>query len=119
MRTISKTKNETLECGLTQDEFVERATALAAVCLDIESEGGRQSLIKADMKAQLARLEAEQSRLTLVVTRRAEPREVPVTVYADDDHGVAVTIREDTGEIVRQRDLEPTERQLSLPDVGA
>jgi hypothetical protein len=116
MRVLVKTKTEQLECHLTTDEFLERAMALAVTCQDIENEDGRQSLIKADMKAQLAKLEAEQSRLTLIVTRKAEPRETQVTVYADDEKGEALTIREDTGEIIRRRTLEPRERQLPLPE---
>lgn len=115
MRTLIEGKTEQLECHLTTEEFLDRATALAVVCQDITREDGRQSQIKADMKAQLSRLEAEQSRLTLVVTRKAEPREVRVTTFADDDKAEAMTVRDDTGEVIRRRALDLSERQLTLP----
>lgn len=116
MRVLVQTKPETLECRLSHDEFLDRARALAEACQDIESEEGRQTQVKADLKAQMTRLEAERSRLSLIVTRKAEPRETPTTIYADDARGLAITIREDTGEVVRQRELTPNERQLPLPE---
>jgi hypothetical protein len=119
MRILIKAKPEQLECHLTSDEFIDRANALGLCCQDIEREDDRQAQIKADMKAQLAKLEAERSRLTLVVTRKAEPRDVKVTLYADDNTGEAITIREDTGEIIRRRPLDSKERQLPLPMPGA
>lgn len=114
MRVLSK-KIEQLECQLTEDEFKARASALAAACQDVHREEERQAQMKASMKAETARLESERSRLTLVVARRAEIRDVQVRVEADDEHAEAVTTREDTGEVVRRRALELHERQPNLP----
>lgn len=113
-RILVKDKVQHLSCALTDEEFMLRAHHLAVVCQDIESEEGRQSQIKADMKAALAKLEAEQSRLTLIVARKAEVREVLVDVLADDAVGEAITVRQDTGEIINRRQLDPSEKQLPL-----
>lgn len=116
MRILSKA-TESLECHLTDEEFQARASSLAAACQDVGREENRQAQLKADMKAQMARIEAERSRLTLIVARKAEPRDVPVRLEADDEKAEAITFREDTGEIIRRRALELHERQLSLPHV--
>jgi hypothetical protein len=113
-RMLVANKAQQLSCALTDDEFMLRARHLALVCQDIESEEGRQSQIKADMKAALAKLQAEQSRLTLIVARKSEVREVLVDIIADDLAGEAITVRQDTGEIIHRRQLEPAERQLPL-----
>jgi hypothetical protein len=113
-RVLVANKTQLLTCPLTDEEFMLRAHHLALVCQDIENEEDRQSQIKADMKAALAKLEAEQSRLTLIVARKAEVRDVLVDIIADDVAGEAITVRQDTGEIIHRRQLEPAERQLPL-----
>lgn len=118
MRVLSDRMTDQLSCVLTDEEFMARARHLALVCQDIESEEDRQTQIKADMKAAMTKLDAEQSRLSLIVARKAEVRDVPVCVMADDENGEAVTVREDTGEIIKRRKLEPSERQLPLPNLG-
>ena len=115
MRVLIDRFQEQLPCNLTDEEFVERARHLALVCQDIESEGSRQTQIKANMKATLTKLEAEQSRLSLIVSRKSEVRDVACSVVADDDKGEALTFRSDTDEVIRRRPLEPNERQLPLP----
>lgn len=115
MRTLAEGKTEELECLLTSDEYANRANALAQVCQDVEGENIRQAQVKAGMKAELSRLEAERSRFTLIVARKAEPRAVRVMTYADDEKAEALVIREDTGEIIRRRALSLEERQPVLP----
>lgn len=116
MRVLNR-KTEQLECHLTAEEFDERAKGLAQACQDVGREEGNQAQIKADMKARMAALEADRSRLSLVVSRRAEVRDVRVRIEADDAKAEAITIREDTGEIVKRRALELHERQTKLADV--
>ena len=113
-RLLVKGRTELLSCQLTDEEFMLRAHHLALVCQDIENEGDRQSQIKADMKAAMSKLEAEQSRLSLIVARKAEVRDVLVDVLADDMIGEAITVRQDTGEIIGRRKLQPNEQQLPL-----
>ncbi len=114
MRILAEATEE-LECALTTDEFLDRANSLAQACQDIEREDSRQTQIKAGMKATLAKFESEQSRLSLIVTRKAEPREVRIKTFADDDTAEALTVRDDTGEVIRRRALALNERQVVLP----
>jgi hypothetical protein len=116
MRLLSK-KTDQLECHLTPEEFSLRSSSLAAACQDVAREMERQTQMKAAMKAELARLESERSRLVLIVSRRAELRDVMVRLEADDEKAEAVSVREDTGEIIRRRALEMHERQPNLPGV--
>ena len=113
-RLLVKGRTEQLSCHLTDEEFMVRARDLALVCQDLEGEADRQSQIKADMKAAMTKLEAEQSRLSLIVARKAEVRDVLVDVLADDMMGEAITVRQDTGEIINRRKLLASEQQLPL-----
>lgn len=113
-RFLIEGRTEQLSCHLTDEEFVMRAHHLALVCQDLEGEADRQSQIKADMKAAMAKLEAERSRLSLIVARKAEVRDVLVDILADDLAGEAITVRRDTGEIIGRRKLQPNEQQLPL-----
>jgi hypothetical protein len=114
MRELSE-KTESLLTHLTNDEFVDRATALARSVQDIEALEDRQADTKAQMKAEMTSLESERGRLGLIVARKAELREVRVKLYAEDFSGIAIYVRADSGEEVRRRPLEDRERQPDLP----
>ena len=110
-----RTRSEQLPCELSPTEFMDRATALARVVADITSEDDRQSSVKAEMKAALTALEAEQARLSLIVTRRAEPRAVTVEDWPLFANGLVEVVRADTGAIIRTRPMSEDERQQCLP----
>ena len=112
------THTETLLTPLTDAEWTQRANALARACQDIGSLEAKHADMKAQMKADLTRLEAERDRLALIVNRKAENREVAVTAYADYTRAEVSYVREDSGEIVRTRPMDDKERQTPLPMEG-
>jgi hypothetical protein len=114
MRVLS-TGTERLMTRLTPHEFEDRAEGLARAVQDVATEEARHADVKAQLKADLTKLEAERDRLTSVVSRRAELREVPVRLLADLEMGEALLVRDDSGEVVRRRPLTEAERQEPLP----
>lgn len=115
LRLVSDRNVESLSCPLTDEEFSDRSSQLARVCEAIDNLEDAQKQQKAAMKAEQARLEADRSALAMAVRRKAETRDVQVSEFADDDSGFMLTIRADTGEIVRKRRLTMDERQIPLP----
>lgn len=108
-------ETRSLPVRLTAEEFNARAAALAETCTKIEIEDTRQTNLKAQLKADMARLEAEQSKLAHIVARREEYREVPVDWMYDGKRGIVELSRRDTGEIVETRPATDKDRQLALP----
>jgi cell pole-organizing protein PopZ len=106
---------KTLACKLTEDDFDERAKALAEVCQEIVAEESRGADVKAQLKARITQLEARRNELSIVVARREEMRQVGVETLADFDRGQAIEVRTDTLKILSQRPLTEGERQAHLP----
>lgn len=106
-----------LPCKLTDVEFLERSRSLATVTNDIGTETKRQAEAKAEMKAKLAVLEAQQARLASVVSRSEEYRDVEVSIEPDDIALCVRTYRTDTGECIEERPMQEHERQRVLPGV--
>jgi hypothetical protein len=106
---------EHLACPLTDEEFADRAKALAETCQEIQAEESRAADIKAQLKARLTGLEARRNELSIVVGRREENRDVPVEMRADLDTGQALKVRTDTMKILSSRPLTDNERQQHLP----
>lgn len=100
---------------LSEGEFVERAVTLADVLQAIADLEGEQEATRKEQKAQMSALEAKRTELTGVLRRKQEPREVAVEVIADDDTGMTTAIRLDTGEVLWERQMYDSERQLELP----
>lgn len=109
------TETRSLPVRLTDDELMTRAGELAEACAKVELEESRQANLKAQLKADLARLEAERSKLTHIVAQRAEYRDVPVVEDYDPVRGVVETVREDTGAVIATRPATDADRQLLLP----
>lgn len=103
----------TLPCKLNPTEFVDRAQQLAKTTEDIGSEMARAESMKSQLKAALAELEARRSRLSAVVARGEELREVEVEVVIDYDKGTTYSVRQDTGEFFDERKLRADEAQVS------
>ncbi len=104
-----------LSCNLTQSELIDRGASLAATIEDLASEESRQESEKREMKARLARIESERSRLASVVSRRAELRDVQTEEIINFQSGRVETVRMDTGEIFHDRPIRDEERQEALP----
>lgn len=104
-----------LSCKLTDEEFRDRASNLAATLEDIKAEDSRHEMLKREMKSALSALEARRDVLALTVSRRSEMREVEVEDQANDKTGMVDRIRMDTGEIVLTRVMNDQERQIPMP----
>lgn len=106
---------KTLSVKLTDDEFNDRAHALAEVCQEIQTEEKRATDQKTQMKARMTQLEARRSELTSIVAAGEEMRQVECKVFADFEHSQAVECRLDTMKILTARPLTDNERQTHLP----
>ena len=107
-------ERESLLCTLTVHEYMARAAALARAVQDVKSEQDHQTEQKAKMKSTLTKFEGERDRLTMVVSRKAEARDVRVLGKPDYDMGLLRYYRTDTGEEIRSRSLTEFERQRPL-----
>lgn len=106
-----------LPCQLTDKEFLERSRSLASVTNDIATETARQVDVKAQMKARLAGLLAQQSRFASAVSRGEEDRDVEVEIEHDENALAVRTWRTDTHELIDERPMREDERQRVLPGV--
>ena len=104
-----------LPCKLSNEELLERGQQLGAVTQDIADEEARQVSIKQELKARLTELESQRMQLATQITRREEMREVEIVPERDYTLAKYYEIRQDTGEVVKERPLTPEERQLGLP----
>lgn len=112
--TKVRTETRSLAVRLTDAEFIERATALAKVNQDIGVEEDRQVDLKSQMKAQLTMLDSQRAKLSSVVARREEVRDVVCDVHHDYDRGFVEVVRQDTGESISVRPMTDAERQMQL-----
>lgn len=115
MSTLLKTITRNLPCRLSDDELRQRGDALAETCQELHAEEQRQTDVKAQMKARMTELEAKQTRLSIVISRREEYRDVPCDQFGDTVRGTVDIVRRDTAEVVETRPMTDSERQQSLP----
>lgn len=113
-----KREVRSLPCTLTEAEFLERSRGLANVTNDIATEEARQVEVKAEMKARLAVLTAQQAKLASAVSRGEEYRDVEVLVEFDENALLVRSVRSDTGALVDERPMTESERQRVLPGVA-
>lgn len=104
-----------LPCRLTEGELLARADDLSVVVQETTAEEGRQTDVKAQMKARLTELDARKTRLAITIGRKEEYRDVEVEHLADLQAGTVSVIRTDTGESIETRPMTEQERQTSLP----
>ncbi|MCE5310751.1 MAG: hypothetical protein LLG20_24185 [Acidobacteriales bacterium] len=102
---------EQLTCVMTDAEVMERGEQLARAIELMESAESRKKAAARDEKAK----EALASTLKLAILYRQEVRNVMCRQVPDFETGRVAIIREDTGALVRQRDLTSGERQMLLP----
>ena len=110
-----KTVMRSVPCRLTDAELLTRADELSVVVQETTAEEGRQTDIKAQMKARLTELAARKTRLALTIGRKEEHRDVDVAHVADLQAGTVTVVRTDTGEAMETRLMTDDERQDSLP----
>lgn len=106
-----------LSTKLTDPEKLERGLSLARVIEDFRTEEMKQEAMKREMKFVLAGLEAERNRLSAIVSRGEELRDVEVEERADYSIAEYVRQRMDTGEVLERRKLRENERQVPMEGV--
>lgn len=99
---------------LTTDELIERGGRLAKLEDVLNEHEAHCESEKRKMKATEAQILAERAFLANVVRNKKEPRQVQVREVANFDTNMLAVIRQDTGEIVRDRPLTAEERQVNL-----
>jgi hypothetical protein len=111
-------KTVPLSTALTDDEQRDRGRQLARTIEDHRNEESRQEGMKREMKFVLAGLEAERDRLSAIVSRGEELRDVEVEERADYSIAEYVRQRMDTGEVLERRKLRENERQVPMEGVS-
>jgi hypothetical protein len=111
---VINTHVEELSCDLTAEEWETRASQLANTEAELEAHTSHELDVKATLKADRARLEAQRTKLAQQVRSHSEIRAVTVQALADFKAGIVSEVREDTGKLVRTRPISPEERQTSL-----
>jgi hypothetical protein len=114
---ILSRKTVPLSTSLTDEEQRDRGRQLARTIEDHRTEESRQEGMKREMKFVLAGLEAERDRLSAIVSRGEELRDVEVEERADYSIAEYVRQRMDTGEVLERRKLRENERQVPLEGV--
>lgn len=104
-----------LPCRLTETELLDRADQLSVVVQETNAEEGRQTDVKAQMKAKLTELDARKTRLAITIGRKEEYRDVEVELVADVQAGTVTIYRMDTSEALETRPMTEQERQAALP----
>ena len=107
-----------LPVALGDDEVRARGEQLADTVqrrntLEIEQAGAKKA-----MKEDLDGVDAEVTKLALIVSERSEVRSVEVEIRANLSIGLAEEVRTDTGEIIRSRPLDEKDKlrsQTGLP----
>lgn len=110
----AKRFSESLVCHLQPDEVAERADRAARLQLEVDSETEQLASTTRASKERTKRLAEEQHRLLDEVRTRQGYRPVECERQADFAAGVLRTVRLDTGEVVRTRQLTAEERQKQL-----
>ena len=90
-----------------------KAKEMAQAIQDASQEEDRQKNIKEQLKAKLSELLAKQTRLSLLVSREEEYRDVEVRSFFNTE-GKVEEVRMDTGEIFATRPPREDERQPRL-----
>jgi len=105
-----------LSCPLEEDELLEFGNELSKVVKEIEAEELTQKAAKSAMKDKLDALADKVSKLATIVKNKAEIRPVEVK-HKLDEHGMVVSVRSDTGEIINTRKAKPSElqRKIDIP----
>lgn len=103
-----------LPCQLTNAELLDRADQLSVVVQETNAEEGRQTDVKAQMKAKLTELDARKTRLAITIGRKEEYRDVEVELMGDVQSGTVTVYRQDTSEAIETRPMSEQERQATL-----
>lgn len=109
-----ETINRTLPCRLSDLEFKDRSSQLAAEMRNLKALMAEDKKIKEGLKEKVKDLTAEIDLLAEQVDTKHERRSVPCDWEFDYPNRLAQLVRQDTGETVSTRKLHPEECQQPL-----
>lgn len=105
---------EQLLCALGEDELRQRGADAARLVSQIDQLDEQRRLAASDYRDRIKELRGKLRELSQAVRERQEERAVPCETEPNYAAGLMVTVRLDTGEIIRSRPLTSSERQGHL-----
>ena len=105
---------ESLKCKLSDDEVRELGIQSARLGSLIRQEEADLTAVKSQFKARIDKFTAERSETDAKINAGWEFRTVECEVIKDYSNTTIRTVRQDTGELVRERTMTIEERQQSL-----
>lgn len=112
---VKRTSSEVLPCVLTQVEMLETARRRAEASKQRKALDAAHAVRKEEMKREVATSDGEMEALDQKLLTGLESRSVVVNEYHDHQGKRVFFIREDTGELLRERAMTQKELQLELP----
>lgn len=112
---VKRTSSEVLPCVLTQVEMLETARRRAEASKQRKSLEAAHAVRKEEMKREVATSDGEMEALDQKLLTGLESRSVVVNEYHDHQGKRVFFIREDTGELLRERAMTQKELQPELP----
>lgn len=115
---ILGTGRASLSCALTESELLDAGQRLAQLQGDLAGHLADVKEAAQSAKTRREHLEDEIANVARSIRRRAVDREISTCVLADYKTNAAITVRQDSAEVLYQRALTPDERQRVLfPDM--
>lgn len=104
-----------LACELSEEEIQLRAQELGVSVVDLDAVNDEKATVMKRFKERLEVIQHRMRRLSKVVQEKREYRMVPcVVAFHTPAQGIKRTVRQDTGEIVREEPMTEGERQDNL-----
>jgi len=113
--TLLYSESRYLPVKLTPSELLDRVDQLSETFRLAGQLEARHEAEKARMKAELKDMEARQIRETKIIESRHEDRRVDVRHILDASAVLVREVRQDTGEVLRERAATRDELQRSIP----
>lgn len=113
--TLLHQESRYLPVRLTQEELIARVDQFSETLRLGKQLAERHELEKARMKAELKDQEAREGREAAIIESRHEDRRVEVHHILEIERNLVREVRQDTGEILRERAATQEELQRSIP----
>lgn len=114
-RIEEKKCEEYLPCILTDQEILKYSRELAKQSQDLGATEDRKKNVMADITAQIKKLEAEININARKISTGEEHRPVKCIWEINYTRGFKKLIRQDTMEVIKQKEIEQAERQITSP----
>ena len=108
---LVKTDSRVLVCKLSKDEVLDKTRELGALIKQGAEVEARLEVAKSERKSLLERTAA----LSQEIGSHEATRAVTTEEWSDVGSGKVIVVRTDTGEVLSERLLKPSERQAEMP----